>query len=68
MKPERIDVRVTREEKMAWFKAANLEGMKLGDWIRKRINNSVFALEGDKMPVNISFNGKNYKPRYFDVP
>lgn len=36
MRAERIDLRVTREEKLAYFKAAQREGVRLADWIRLR--------------------------------
>ena len=38
MRSERIDLRVTREEKLAWLEAARADKLKLADWIRGRCN------------------------------
>jgi hypothetical protein len=38
MRAERIDLRVTLEEKRAWFAAAQAQGIKLADWIRAHCN------------------------------
>ena len=33
-----IQMRVTREEKAAWVKQAQAQGLKLSAWIRKKLN------------------------------
>ena len=33
-----IQMRVTREEKAAWVKQAQSQGLKLSTWIRKKLN------------------------------
>ena len=33
-----IQMRVTREEKAAWVKQAQSQGLKLSAWIRKKLN------------------------------
>lgn len=84
MKSERIDLRVTHEEKMRWFTAAKAEGVKLAEWISARCNTYLSELPSpeqqaknraawDKVAAPIGSTvtikmPKRYKPHYFDVP
>ena len=34
-----VQMRVTREEKAAWVKQAQAQGLKLSAWIRHKLNN-----------------------------
>lgn len=46
MRGERIDLRVTREEKMAWFTHAQKADVRLGDWIRAMCNHAIAPITG----------------------